>query len=157
MNFKRLRVVVCALLVAVTIGAPRLTAQNLTTGAVAGVVTDPSNASVPDAGVTLKDTTKGTTQDTKTNASGAYQFFLIAPGPYTLTITSTGFRPATREVIVNVGQITTINIKLGLATATQTVTVTEVAPIIQTENGNEAATLNQQQVSQVPNPGNDRS
>jgi carboxypeptidase family protein len=157
MNFKRFSVVVCALLVAVMIGSPLLIAQNLTTGGVAGVVTDPSHASVPDAGVTLKDNTKGTTQEVKTNASGAYQFYLITPGPYTLTITSTGFRTATRNVIVNVGQITTVNVTMSLATAVQTVTVTEAVPLLQTENGNELATLNEQQVSQVPNPGNDLS
>jgi carboxypeptidase family protein len=148
---------VLPLLMAVTLASSRLAAQNLTTGAVAGVVTDPSNATVPDAGVTLKDNTKGTTQSTTTNASGAYQFFLVAPGPYTLAVTATGFRPMTREVLVDVGQITTVNIKLNLAAATQTVTVTEAAPLIQTENGNEAATLSLQQVSQVPNPGNDLS
>ena len=61
MNWKRFFVVAFALLVAMSLGSARLAAQTTSTGDIAGVVTDPSNAVVPDATVTLRDLSKGTT------------------------------------------------------------------------------------------------
>lgn len=157
MNWKRFFVVVFALLVALSIGSTRLAAQTSSTGDVAGVVTDPSNAVVPDAKVNLKDNTKGNTQDSKTNKDGAYRFYLLPPGSYTITVSASGFSAQSRQVNVSLGQITNINFELGLGTATQTIVVTEAAPLLQTENGNVATTLSQRQVQELPNPGNDLS
>ena len=44
-----------------------------------------------------------------------------------------------------------------MGASTTTVTVTEAAPLLQSDSGNVAATLSQEQISQVPNPGNDMS
>src|SRR5215469_2538260 len=67
MNWKRFFVVVVALLAAFSLSTWRTAAQTSTTGDVAGVVTDPTNAVVPDAKVTLKDNAKGSSQESKTN------------------------------------------------------------------------------------------
>jgi len=157
MNWKRFCAFVFALLVVLSLGSTRLAAQTNTTGDIAGVVTDPSNAVVPDAKLSLKDNAKGSTQDTKSNKDGAYRFYLLAPGPYTLTVTASGFQSQARQVSVGVGQIATTDIQLGLGSSATTVTVTEAAPLIQTENGDTSTALSQQQISQVPNPGNDLS
>jgi hypothetical protein len=132
-----------------------LRAQNLTTGGITGTVTDPSGAVVPNATVTVKSATKGTTQQTKTNSSGAYQFSFLDPGSYTVTVEAPGFRATTQPVNVTLGQPVTSNVKLVLAAAGATVTVTEEAPLIQTSNGNSATTFSSLQVSQIPSPGND--
>jgi Carboxypeptidase regulatory-like domain len=157
MNWKRIFVVAFALLIALSIGSGRLAAQTSTTGDVAGVVSDPSGAVVPDAKVSLKDETKGGVQDSKTNRDGAYRFYLLTPGPYTITVGATGFEGVARHFEVGVGQIATINLTLTMGTATTTVTVTEAAPLLQTDNGDTSTTLTEQQISQVPNPGNDLS
>ncbi len=157
MNWKRFMVVAFALLVALSIGSGRLAAQTSTTGDVTGVVTDPSNAVVPDANVTLKSETKGDTQATKSNKDGVYRFYLLSPGPYTVEVTATGFQSVSRRLDVAVGQVATINVPLAVGTSSTTVTVTEAAPLLQTDNGDTGTTLTQQQVSQVPNPGNDLS
>lgn len=139
----------------VFLSAPRVRAQSLTTGGITGVVTDPSGAVVPNAQVTLKSATKGTSQTTKTNGGGVYQFSFLDPGPYTISVVANGFQPATQTVSVSVGQPTSANIPLALASAGTTVTVTEAAPLIQTANGNTASTMTSSQVSQIPSPGND--
>jgi hypothetical protein len=157
MNWKRFFAVVFTLLVVLSLGSTRLAAQTSTTGDVAGVVTDPSNAVVPDAKVSLRDNTKGSTQETKTNKDGAYHFYLLSPDPYTISVTAAGFDTTTHSVSVALGQIQTVDIHLTLGTSTQTVTVTETAPLIQTENGDTASAVSQQQVANVPNPGNDLS
>ncbi len=126
-----------------------------TTGDITGVVTDPSGSVIPSATVTLKDETKGVTQQTTTNAQGTYRFYLLTPGPYTVSVTATGFQTTNRRVDVAVGQIQTVGFQLTLGASSSSVTVTEAAPLLQTDNGDTSTTLNQQQISQVPNPGND--
>jgi hypothetical protein len=154
---KRFFAVLFALVVVLTLGATRLKAQNQTTGDIVGTVTDPSNSVVPDAKVTLKDNTKGNTQDAKTNKEGNFRFYLLAPGPYTVTVAAGGFEAEVRQAQVAVGQIATVDFHLTLGASTQTVMVTEVAPLVQTENGDTATAVSEQQVSNVPNPGNDLS
>ena len=92
MNWKRFFAAVFALLVVLSLGSTRVTAQTSTTGDIAGVVTDPSGATVPGAKVTLKDETKGNTQESTTNKDGVYHFYLLSPGPYTVIVSATGFR-----------------------------------------------------------------
>src|SRR5271170_3431671 len=157
MNWKRFFAAVFALLVVLSLGSTRLAAQNSTTGDIAGVVTDPSGATVPGAKVALRDETKGNTQESVTNKDGVYHFYLLSPGPYTVTVTATGFQSFSRHANAAVGQIATVSVALSLGAATSTVTVTEAAPLIQTENGDTSTSLSQQQVSNVPNPGNDLS
>lgn len=157
MNWKRFFAAVFALLVVLSLGSTRLAAQTATSGDIAGVVTDPSGATVPGAKITLKDETKGYTQETTTNKDGVYHFYLLTPGPYTLLVSATGFETFTRHSNVAVGQIATLNVQMTLGAATTSVTVTEAAPLLQTDNGDTATSVTQQQVSNVPNPGNDLS
>jgi hypothetical protein len=130
-------------------------AQTTTSGGLSGVVTDPTHAVVPDADVEIKDQAKGKTASTKTDHEGAYQFFFLAPGRYTLTVTHGGFQEGKRAVNVLLGPTVSANVTLEIATATATVTVTEEAPVVQAENGDAANTVTYLQVSQLPNPGND--
>ena len=155
MNWKRFFAAVFALLVVLSLGSTKVGAQTTTTGDIAGVVTDPSGATVPGAKVSLKDETKGNTQESTTNKDGVYHFYLLSPGPYTLTVSATGFQSFSRHSNVAVGQIATMNVQLTLGASTTSVTVTEAAPLIQTENGDTSTALSQQQISNVPNPGND--
>ena len=157
MNWKRFLAVMFALLVGLSIGSGRAAAQTSTTGDVTGVVTDPSGSVIPNAAVNLKDETKGSTQDTKTNANGTYRFYLLAPGPYTISVTATGFKSEARRISVAVGQVATSTFQLQLGPSSSSVTVTEAVPLLQTDNGDTSTTLTQQQISQVPNPGNDLS
>ena len=157
MNWKRFFAAVFALLVVLSLGSTRVSAQTQSTGDITGVVTDASGAVVPGAKIVLKDNAKGNTQDSTTNKDGSYRFYLLSPGSYTVTVTATGFSSQSRAADVNVGQIATLSFSLSVGASTTTVTVTEAAPLLQADTGNVAATLSQEQISQVPNPGNDMS
>jgi hypothetical protein len=132
-----------------------LSAQTTNSGGLTGVITDPSHAVVLGVDVEIKDSSKGTTQSTKTDREGVYQFFFLAPGRHTLIVTCDGFRQESRAVNVLLGPPVSVNVALKIATASTSVTVTEEAPLLQAENGDVSATMNQQQISDVPNPGND--
>ncbi len=155
MNSRRLLLLALGFLLATTFTAPSLRAQTQTTGDLTGSVTDPSGAVIPQAKVILKDNSKGATEDTVTNKDGVYHFFLLPPGSYTVTAAATGFQTTSRAAIVSLGQVSELNIQVSVSQSTQTVTVTEQAPLLQVDNGNFATTVDQQAVSEVPNPGND--
>jgi hypothetical protein len=156
MNLKRWVLFSVALLFAMAFHTLQLRAQTQTTGEITGVVTDPSGATVVKAKVVLKDNSKGTTLIAETNKDGLYHFQLLTPSTYTLSVTSTGFEEARRTLNVALGQVTTGDIQLTIGSASATVTVSgETAPLLQTENGNVATTFDQQQLSAIPNPGND--
>jgi len=132
-------------------------AQSLVSGEVTGIVSDPSSAVIPKATVTLKNNGTGQTQTTETNQTGVYRFSLVSPGQYTVTVNASGFQNAERNVIVAVGQSTSMNMKLEVGTSSQTVEVTAEAGVVQTENGDVSTTFTPEQVQLVPNPGNDLS
>jgi hypothetical protein len=129
--------------------------QSLTEGAVAGTVTDPSGAAVPNATVTIKNQDNGGTQNATTNGTGAYRFALLNPGNYQVSVAAQGFQASQQAVVVSVGQASTVNIALQVATASQTVEVTAQGGVIQTENGNVSTTITPEIISSIPNPGND--
>jgi len=132
-----------------------LTAQTTTSGGLTGVVTDPSGAMIAAANIEIRNTSKGTNQSSKTDRGGAYQFFFLAPARYTLTVAHAGFQTENRTVDVLLGPPVTVNITLRVAQASTSVSVTAEAPLLHAENGDVSTTMNQQQVSEVPNPGND--
>jgi carboxypeptidase family protein len=132
-----------------------LSAQTATSGGLTGVVSDPSQAVVPDAVVEIRDNSKGTTQTAKTDGNGVYRFFFLAPGNYTLTVAHPGFREESQNINVLLGPAGTRNITLEIAKQNAAVKVTGEAPLIQAENGDVSTTMNPTQISEVPNPGND--
>src|ERR1700693_2756515 len=130
-------------------------AQTTTSGGLTGVVTDPSNALVPEAVVELRDRAKGTIQSAKTDGDGVYRFFFVAPGTYTLTVSHLGFRDESQKINVLLGPAGTRNILLKLEGSSATVKVTDDVPLLQAENGDVSTTMSRQQIAEVPNPGND--
>ena len=131
------------------------TAQTATSGGLTGVVSDPSHAVVPRAIVELRDNAKGTMQTSRTNVDGVYRFFLVAPGRCTLTVSHAGFRQERRDINVLLGPPGTMNITLEIASESAMVKVTSEVAMLQAENGDVSTTMNQLQISEVPNPGND--
>jgi len=65
-----------------TIGLAPAWAQNIVSGEIDGLVSDPSGAVLPNATVTLKSVASGETQTTTTGPSGTYRFPLLRPGDY---------------------------------------------------------------------------
>jgi hypothetical protein len=138
-----------------TIAACSSFGQSLTTGQISGTISDATGAVVPDLKVVLKSLEKGTQQEANTNSTGAYQFSLLPPGSYSVTVEASGFQGVSRQVEVAVGRIATVDISLAIGKATETVMVSEQVPLVNTENGNLGANMSEKQVSEVPNPGND--
>jgi hypothetical protein len=132
-------------------------AQTITTGELAGTVTDPSGAVVAGAAVQLKNLDEGSVSNAKTSSTGYYQFSYLRPGSYTVTITGSGFQSEQKNVTVALGASATVNFKLTLGSSTTTVEVSGAAAQIETEDANLTANFSAKQVELLPNPGNDLS
>ncbi|MGH9430928.1 MAG: carboxypeptidase regulatory-like domain-containing protein [Terriglobia bacterium] len=133
-------------------------AQTRTSGAIAGVVQDPSGAVVPNATVTATEITTGTVRGSKTTSSGNYDLADLDPGNYRVKVDATGFQTSILGPFrVPVSVTITINVSLKVGEATQTVTVTEAAPVIAVQNPNTTTSLTATQIANLPNPGQDLS
>src|SRR5512146_2224023 len=143
-------------LAAVLFTAMQLNAQSITQGNVRGTVTDPSGAVVPGATVTLKNTANGASQTRTTTGSGFYEFALLPPGTYSLAVSAPNYKPTTQTVTVAVGQVSTSDIKLALATSSQTVEVVANGSVLQA-NPQVSTTMSNRQIEYAPNGAGDLS
>lgn len=132
-----------------------LKAQSIVTGGIAGAVTDPSGGVIVGATVTLKSTGTGETQVAVTNSSGIFNFPLLKPAHYDLTVTRDGFATARLGIDVILGQVVAANVKLETGSISTTVEVTGQGPLLQTEDANISSNFDTQQIQNVPNPGGD--
>jgi hypothetical protein len=153
MRFKSLRIL-AALATALVLASVSM-AQNIVTGGISGTVTDASGAVVPGAKLTLKSNTTGATLTTTTTSTGLYNFPLLKPGSYTVTLSQTGFHSVSETVDVPLGQVATVNVKLAVGNASETIEVSGTAPLLQTEDANISTTFNEAQIASLPAPGGD--
>ncbi|HZR57957.1 MAG TPA: carboxypeptidase regulatory-like domain-containing protein [Terriglobales bacterium] len=130
-------------------------AQSTVTGDLTGVVTDSSGAVVPQASVTLTSDANGGTQVSQTNGQGQYRFTLLKPGSYTVRIKASGLANAEVRVNVELGQVTNVPVKIGVAGTTTTLEVTAESPLIETQNANLATTYDSALLAELPTPGGD--
>ncbi|HWB87311.1 MAG TPA: carboxypeptidase regulatory-like domain-containing protein [Bryobacteraceae bacterium] len=108
---------------------PVLQAQDIS-GSIAGVVQDPSGASIPDAKITITNTARHQVVRTlTTDTGGNYSAPLIPVGTYSIKVEASGFRTMTREdVVLNVNDQLKINLTMEVGANTEEVTVRE-APV----------------------------
>ncbi|MGD0547865.1 MAG: TonB-dependent receptor, partial [Terracidiphilus sp.] len=90
-----------------------------------GVVTDANGAAVPDAVVTLKNTTTGSKYTATTGATGLYRFSEIPPGEgYVAVFAAKGFAPVEiKNIYLTVSNIRTQNVTLTVGAHAETVEV----------------------------------
>jgi Carboxypeptidase regulatory-like domain len=102
-----------------------------------GRVLDPSDLAVANATVDLTQAGTNTHIATVSSGSGNYSFTNLAPGPYQLDVTATGFAHLTRVGIhAIVGQTVNVDLSLSPGGGKQTVKVTADAPLLQSETSN---------------------
>lgn len=121
------------------------------TGQFNGHVTDQNGAAVPGATVTLSDLQTNLNRTTQTNGEGLYEFPLIQPGLYKITVVQSGFdTAASPDLRLEVNQIATQDYKLTVGSATQTVTVTSAVELLQASTANLGAVVDTRPVADLP-------
>src|ERR1700733_10987959 len=106
-------------------------------GGIIGSVIDPSQVAVAKATVTAKSIETGHVRETRTGVDGSFLFNLLDAGRYRIEVTSQGFATFIREPItVRATEITDLQrLSLTIGVASQNVTVTGDAALLQTTTG----------------------
>ena len=101
---------------------------------ITGTVSDASGAVIAGATVTAHDTARGTEYPTQTNGSGSYYLSPLPVGDYTLKVSAPGFATEEHPVFTLVlNQTARVDFKLTVGQASQTVEVSSVPPLLQTD------------------------
>jgi len=147
--YKSFRLLFAALLV-FALSAAAL-AQSTTSGAIGVVVTDPQNAVVPNATVTIHNTETNKEDTATTDSEGRARIVNLQPGTYSVTVNGSGFGAYTQnKVVVEVGVVTSLEVPLALTTQTANVEVTSEAPVINTTQQDFSSNINQTSINELP-------
>lgn len=127
-------------------------AQNVTTGALSGIVMDAQKGVLPGATVTAVHTPTGTTYEAVTAADGHYSFVNIrVGGPYSVTVNMPGFRKqAQTNVTVSLGEERKVDFTLQLESVQETVNVTAEAPLVDPARAGTAANVSNDALQTLP-------
>ena len=106
---------------------------------------------VPEASVSAVSPEYGQTHETHTDSAGTYRLESLQPGIYALTIAAPGFETLTVQgVTINGSLATTINGKLKLAAAQQTIEVQATAgQVIDTQSGQLGENVSHQEITEL--------
>ncbi|MBT9331856.1 TonB-dependent receptor [Paracidobacterium acidisoli] len=157
MNQKRsILPVVTALAFLLTASTHFAKAQNLY-AAIHGTVTDTSGAVIPNATVTVVNTSTGITTAKQTNSEGYYIFpQLQSGGPYTVTISSQAFQNFVSSGLnLDVNDNRDIDAKLLPGSTSQTVQVNATALQVETSDTQLKQVVTASQLEQIPMEGRD--
>jgi hypothetical protein len=120
-------------------------------GGISGTVQDGSGAIVPEATVIAEDVAKGVKLTTVTTASGFYSFVSVAPGSYQLTVSHVGFETdVEKNIIVSVDQTKSVNVKLKVGAASETVTVDASTSMLDSSSSTVGQLINAEALDRVP-------
>jgi len=121
------------------------------TGSLSGTVRDQNGAVVPGATVTAKNQSTGDERATTSNTDGMFSIPALRAATYTVTATTTGLGATVKDVAVNVGRETSLNIgmKLGDVTASVNIVATDEAAVT-TGSASMGANVNPREVEGLP-------
>ena len=123
----------------------------LNLGRILGSVTDQTGGEIAGATVTVIDVARGINRPLTTDGAGEYNAPSLIPGTYTVRAEAKGFKATERpNVLVEVGTDVRVDLTLQPGEQTQTITVTESIPLINTTNAQIGGVLENQEISELP-------
>jgi hypothetical protein len=121
-----------------------------TRGNISGTVQDAQGV-VPGATVRITNVDTNTTQTFVTNNTGYFEAPLLQPGNYRIVVEMAGFKTVTRDgVALAVGQQVNMPFTLEVGNISEQVTVTGVAPVLDTTSVSSGANFDTQQINALP-------
>jgi Carboxypeptidase regulatory-like domain/TonB dependent receptor len=121
------------------------------TGRIMGAVTDQSGSYVAGAPVAVIDVARGVTQNLITDSDGAYVAINLLPGTYSVRVELKGFKTFERKnILVEVAKDVRVDVMLQTGSATETITITEEVPMVDTTSTTLGGTLSNQIINDLP-------
>src|SRR5262245_8250529 len=151
---KHMRTGTCAALLvfASLFPAAAVRAQSSIAGSIAGVVKDTSGAVLP--GVTVEAASPALIEKVRTvstDGNGGYKIENLRPGTYTVTFTLSGFGTVRHEDLeLTAGFTATVHAEMRVGTVEETVTVTGVRPVVDTQNVRATTVLSREELDTLP-------
>ncbi len=126
-------------------------AQTASTGALDGVVLDPSNAVLPGVSIQLQKESSGDAQSTFSGENGRFVIQLLPPGTYQLKASKTDFRPLIlSNLIVDVTETLRLELHLQLVELAERSEVSSSPQMLQTSNSALGRIVNEATVQGLP-------
>ncbi|WP_162179847.1 TonB-dependent receptor [Bryobacter aggregatus] len=119
-----------------------------------GTVTDPSGAVVPGAQVTARNVNTGVRATANTDGTGNFRVPYLQPGQYTLEAQAGGFKRFIRkDISLELDRELRVDVALETGQASESISVTAEAAMVQTETGALSTTVENRQVVNLPLQG----
>jgi len=132
------------------IGILPLESQTLDTG-ILGTITDPGGAAIAGVNVIIKNPATGLSRTVKTAQDGKYEVRYLVPGQYTVETQAAGFRTErTNSITIEINQQARIDFAMQIGEIQQTVEVTSLSPLLQTENATLGEVINTERIVNLP-------
>ena len=148
-SLRRAAVLLSATLGALLICLPLFSQGNF--GRILGTVTDQTGGVVSGAALTLIDTQRGVSRTLTTDAAGEYNAPTLNPGTYTVRVEAKGFKTVERQnITLEVGKEVRVDLTVQPGEQTQTLTVTESIPLVETANATLGGTINNAEINDLP-------
>ncbi len=128
------------------------TAAQVNAGSILVRAVDEHGAVIPGVTVTIKSSAIISGQISNvTDSRGTYRFTPLLPGTYSVSFELTGFQTVVREnVVVSVGQTTSVELPMTVATLAETVFVSGESPVVDTTSANVQTTLAEDVLQRTP-------
>ena len=137
--------------IAVLLLSAGLAAAMIETGEIKGKVRDEGGAGLPGVEITVSGPALQGQRAVASTADGDFHFPLLPVGTYTLTFRLQGFGTVKQEnVIVRLGQTTTLNATLPLAAIEREIVVTAEVPLIDKTSADTSYSLSAADLAKVP-------
>ena len=136
--------------VALILAAISATAQTPSASLV-GRVTDATGAVIPGVSIKVTNLDTNIAQQGSSNEVGDFTIPYLNPGRYSLEARSEGFRTYKRsEFTLAVDQVLRIDIPLEVGASTESVTVTDAPPVLNTESGTRGEVTTNEEIAEIP-------
>jgi hypothetical protein len=120
-------------------------------GRITGTITDQSGGVVASAIVTVKDVQRGLSRTLTTGDSGEYNAPNLLPGTYSVRAEAKGFRALEQQnILLEVGKEVRVDLSLQPGEVSQTITITEAPPMVETTNATLGGTLSNETINDLP-------
>jgi Carboxypeptidase regulatory-like domain len=133
------------------LSATALLAQGSYEAQVRGQVTDQSGAIVVNASVTITNVATNISQSAKSDDHGQYFFTGLRPAGYTVKVQASGFRVSEKtNVVLQVDQQTSVDFVLHPLSVSESVEVTQQAPLLDTESATLGSEVSGEYLKEIP-------
>ena len=116
-----------------------------------GSVLDAQDAPIPGATITITNQATGVIRQAVSNPDGSYFITAISPGVYELAAELSGFTKYNRrDVRLDLGRTTTVDVQLRVGALTETVTVTAETPLVDLTSKEIGGNVTNRELSMLP-------